>query len=310
MVTPQRARDAVEEGTRRFRITGSKDMIFWMQSTGGSIRLMQSRAEEALPMFEEAAEIAAAWDEWRMGPRAIGNLATANHFAGNHETAWKLIDKALSDEKVASPRFRADALAMAGDLALVEGDLDGARSYLEDSLALSEQRPDRWPQPMLSLALVAELEGDLERAFELAESYVELNKNSRFSLPPALTALGRVEAKLGRYAEAAEHLGSAIKSAITDNTRPVLATAAEAAAVLKEKQGNPKDAARLLGAAHSLRQQSEMPPYYTYRPLHEIIVRTVRTAAGESFKEGFNEGREMRPEDIQGLLLGADDSGK
>ncbi|MBW3590163.1 MAG: tetratricopeptide repeat protein, partial [Actinobacteria bacterium] len=135
-------------------------------------------------------------------------------------------------------------------------------------------------------------------------------KNSRFGLPHALTELGRVEAKLGRYAEAAEHLASAIESTITDNTRPALATAAEAAAVLKERQGNPKDAARLLGAAHRLREQSEMPPYYTYRPLHEIIVRTVRTAAADSFEEAFNEGLEMRPEDIQGLLLGADDSGK
>jgi tetratricopeptide (TPR) repeat protein len=142
------------------------------------------------------------------------------------------------------------------------GDLDTARSLLEDSLAVARKlRGDaRLVTALSNLGLVEIDAGNLERAMDVLQQALMLDRKLGVAWGAAIDQLSLAAASLraGRAREARDLLSSILDDVVGSGDIELLADALELAAGVAAHLGDGLRAARLVGAAEDIREKAGM----------------------------------------------------
>ena len=158
--------------------------------------------------------------------------------------------------------FRATPLGLLGLIHLEQGELEVARPLLEDSLLIGKQTGTETASVYagLGLARLCALQGDAAAARRLYQESLSL----------------LVEFNV--YKEG-------------------IAAGLEGLAALEAGEGAPRQAARLWGAAHALRETIGAPMYPVDRASYEQALARARAQLGEqAWRQAWAEGRLMTPQ--------------
>jgi DNA-binding CsgD family transcriptional regulator/tetratricopeptide (TPR) repeat protein len=209
---------------------------------------------------------------------------------GNPRAAQPLLEEAVAlARQLGDGRLLAVSLNHLGELRVQEGDLAGARSALEESLALNSEETDQpvfWPPyfALYNLGEVADLEGDPDAAAALWERCLELARvhQDGFRTVP-LRLLGQLALDRGDLVRAHDLLAESVLVARNWGKGAGGETAALALlANLAMAEAQPARALRLAGAAIGLREehQARLQPTETARL--ETWIGSARRAVGEA----------------------------
>jgi non-specific serine/threonine protein kinase len=244
---------------------------------------------------------------------ALHNLwVTRSHYAEGRQYPEILL---------ASPRTcgrtpaRAAALHTAAALANLQSDYAAARSHVQESLAISEERADR-AGIARALLFLSYLTSDGEEAWQLATRGVALFRegNDPAGVASALTAfallglgdVARLEGDgagaLTRYAESLRTVQAAMRPEcrITDHDHrnaDVCAAFLRSIAAALRRSGHDEPALRLLGAAGALAEAMGLILSAATQADYGEQISALRFALGEdAFVAALAEGRAMTPE--------------
>jgi len=257
----------------------------------------ETAAGEALALHRELG------DEWGVADSLL-ELGWASLYRGDYERA-----EALTEEGPAAARHSDDAwnisraLNALAILVANRDDYDRAEVLWEESLALGRKLGDgeRVMAVLLNLGYTTTVRGDLERAEALLEEELAMSRESKdpHAASMALIGLGIVETRRGEHGRAKTLLGESLvlsrKLGSKVNFAESLETLAEMAAALEDF---PR-AARLWGAANTLREVTGSPWLPLERRLHEPYLAAARSGMDEAdWTRAWEEGRAMPQEDV------------
>jgi predicted ATPase/class 3 adenylate cyclase/Tfp pilus assembly protein PilF len=261
----------LEESLVLWRALGSRDGVAWAHTTLGEMALAAGDLRGA------GRHLRTALDAWRrIGDdaavaRIASTLGQCAFLLGDADAAGQSFEEALElAARVADDGLRAAALQGLGDVARLQGDLAYAQRLYDQSLEVAARTG--WKRllwgPMLGLAVVARERGEAERALELLRQSIALRPGLGRRLGTA-GCLDEVAAVLVAHSPSS---GSAMASA-----------------------------ARLLGAAESLRKEvaAEIPPVRTAP--YSALVEEVRRALGDDFGPAWTSGLAMSAEEAVAL---------
>jgi predicted ATPase/DNA-binding SARP family transcriptional activator len=202
----------------------------------------------------------------------------------------------------------ADALSWLGRSALRSGDLATAREFLERGLRLAAEQSYRPGQVFAELGLgqTARREGRLD----LAEAHLRnvLRKSPRVASQPdvarvaALSELGFIAGERGNPTAARSYHLRSLTSATRLGDPEAVAHALTGLASARALGGQPRRAARLLGAADAAWPAAAVSQAPDDSPDVEQITATIRSALGEAaFAAEFQDGRRVRPDEAATL---------
>ncbi|HET9979886.1 MAG TPA: tetratricopeptide repeat protein, partial [Ktedonobacterales bacterium] len=243
--------------------------------SGGGLALWQGDYGAVEIWLERAAVLGQAAGDQRTAARAFNSLGVAAHRQGSLKRAMARFEESLAlFRQVGDQWGSALALNNLGDLAVYQGDLERAATVFTEALALFRQVGDRGNTAVCleNLGWVARKRGNLAQAETLQREALAL-----------FWELG----DLRQCAEALEYLAS---------------NAGEAESV---EQG--KRAARLLGVAETLRENTGAPLPANERADVEEAVAAARAALGEeAWAAAFAAGRALSLEEAVTEALGTD----
>jgi tetratricopeptide (TPR) repeat protein len=170
----------------------------------------------AAATYEEAIRAGGPMFDLRRAAHVYGDLGTALQRAGEIDMASRYLTRSVALLEVL--RDRASLARAENNLALVlmrRQDYAGAREHLERSVALSDEADLEFgkSKALLSQSELVLLEGDVERAQELAGQALELagRAEDRETLAEAHEWLGRIADRLGEHAAADRQFEDAIR---------------------------------------------------------------------------------------------------
>ena len=240
---------------------------------------------------------------------SLCELGWASLYQGDYERA-----EALYEEGLAAARQSNDAWSIGFALnalsALISdrGDYERAEALWEESLALGRKVGDRQRvrAVLINMGHVTSARGDFERAGALLEEGLAMSRESKdlYTNTTALLGLGIVETRRGDHGRAKmlleEGLVLSRKLGSMVNAAEILETLAEMAGAL----GYGTRAARLWGAADTLREVTGSPWAPLERRLHEPYLAAVRSGVDEAdWRAAWEEGRAMTLEDAIAYAL-------
>lgn len=209
-------------------------------------------------------------------------------------------------QQVGSGLWCADPLCALAENDIAQGNLSTARLRLRDASASAEISDNRWLQTLVGYfqGLLAFYEGDMDGAVTLLETTIARARESQYKpdLARALVTLGRVMYALGRNARAANLCGEGLGLFREMNSKLGITTALEVFAELAVSE-NATRAVRLFGAAQAIRATLGAPLPSIDRPTYKHNIKTLRTQLGEiDFVNAWAEGEAMSIEQaINGL---------
>ncbi len=238
---------------------------------------------------------------------AAGNLAVL----GRSDYA---VGRSFCEESLAIWRELGDrqgiavALSNLGLLASDHGDHASARALCEESLTIRRELGDKQGVAISlnNLGVVAYRQGDYVAACTLFHEGLAIFRElkNRQHVAMALTNLGLVTSGQSDYALARSFYaeGLAIRRELGDKRG--IAYSLEGFAGLTIAQGQPEQAARLLGAADTLREAIGVPLPPADRAEYERTIAAARSRLGEAaFAAAWAEGRVMTLEQAVGEAL-------
>jgi DNA-binding CsgD family transcriptional regulator len=181
-----------------------------------------------------------------------------------------------------------------------------ARPLLEEALALIQETPRRNTTIAFLLIALGQIKlslGETTPAASLAEEGLRLNKESGdiIGMAWALSLLGDVATAQQDYHSAQARYEESLTLA-RESTPPdpqFLANCLERLAEVVVAQGEPSWAARLCGAAETMREVRNYPPTHDRPDQYNRVVSTARVQLGErAFTAAWNEGRSMSLEQV------------
>jgi predicted ATPase/DNA-binding CsgD family transcriptional regulator len=270
------AHSLLEESVALHRGLGNKDRLGWslwalanLYRTQGEYTGARTSYEEALPLFREV---------------------------GNKSGVAEML------------------LFLGGLLFESQRDLAEAHSFINESLTLLGELPRIWfNQWLLAIALSTSAElalsqNNVDTAHQQAEEalalYGELTKERQDlegSMAWSLSLLAQIEARLGNYTAARNHYHEILTIAREIDDQWNLPIYMRCLGEVVAAQGEGIWAARLLGAAETLRNTAGAPIPPVYRVGYECAVATIGARLGEqAFAIARDEGRTMTLEQVLG----------
>jgi tetratricopeptide (TPR) repeat protein len=255
----ERGRSSLGEALALYRELEDKKGIANSLSNLGRIEMVRGDHDSTRTLLEEGLEVAReSGDEWTIG-YALNTRALWAHDQGDLEGANALWEEALALGRKLGDTVRVSTvLHSMGYAQCVLGNHERAEVLAGEALALSREMKDTPGEALSILTLgIAKMQGgELERAEALVEESLALHR------------------ELGLDRDAAE----------------CLEVMAEVAGGLGEE----RRAARLWGAAGTLRQATDNPWALFERRLHEPYLAAARSRMGESeWSEAWQEGWAM-----------------
>ncbi len=295
----------------------------WCQRDQGGVRA-ELRLARALSRFwctrghlsegrqRMAAALARASGE---GPSVrAGGLVSAAWLAkhhGDYSAAQALFEEALTVRRDSDhTRGTAGCLDGLGQVAFAQGDYSAARTLFEESLALCRELGDKGAiaAGLQSLGLVACLQGDSAGAeASLGESlsiWRDLGNERRVA--QCLSDLGLVAFRRGHSPEAQTLQQESLAIRRDLGHTEGMAENLERLAQIRATRADAAGAARLWGAAASLREAIGAPLLPVLRDEHTRNVRAARDVLGDdAFEAAWGEGKAMDAEEAVADALGA-----
>ncbi len=262
----------------------------------GNLAMARSQEEESLTLFKELG------DKSTVASALVylGNLAIDQ---GEYTRARSLLEDSLEmNKELGDTTSIADSLFNLARLCYVsQGDLTQAHMWLEESLALYRELGDKESIAYyLQLSgLLALSEGDTALAYSRVEQAVALFKEMRhrYGTTVSLYAFAQVVGASGDDARSQSLYEEGLAVARKEGNSETVAFGLEGLARVVAVQGEVSWAARLWGAAETLRETSGAPIAPRERPAYESSVTAARTQLGEQrFATAWAEGRSMTPE--------------
>jgi predicted ATPase/class 3 adenylate cyclase/DNA-binding CsgD family transcriptional regulator len=273
-------------------------LLGWATWRRGNSALAHSLTEEALVLFRKVGdEDHIAW--------SLFNLAGIVSKRGEYARARVLFEESLARHReLGNKRGIAYSLSnLAEVLFLSLGDWATVRSLLEESLTLSREVGDKRGIAdyfCLSGQLTLQ-QSDAVTACSLLEESVKLYREmgNQWSTAGSLSLLGKVATIQGDYVTARALYEESLAIAREGGFKWHIALSLEGLAGVVAAQRNPTWAARLWGAAESLRDALGSPIPPVERAFYERSFAATRTQLGEKiFAAAWAEGRTMTPEQV------------
>ncbi len=234
----------------------------------------------------------------RMRAKALWGLAVCVYGSGDSERLMAITEEGVAlSRRAGDRREEARTLVMAGFAALQLGDLERAARILDESLEMLREVEDTWgsAHSLAQLAMVHLRRADYPRAAGLAEEALMLTRQTgdRYAANIALSLLAQMAWASDEHERAAGHWREALRlsselAATVDSAYCMQGLAAVAAS-----RGEPRRAARLLGAAEALLEATGLLLYaYASNELHQRAAQHTAYATREELGElAWNEAR-------------------
>lgn len=194
--------------------------------------------------------------DWGLA-NALTYLGTTERYVADPEAGRAHLDESVVLWRRLGDRWGlALALSARAGLANDEGDYDGARAFREESLGLYRAAGDHdgEARALIGLGEVARCKGEDQRAQECYEQGLERFRElgSRLHVAVALQNLGHVRNRLGDQSEALSYFLESLALFRALGHQVGIAAGLAGVAGVKIAQGQPRAAARLLGAAEHI----------------------------------------------------------
>jgi tetratricopeptide (TPR) repeat protein len=262
----------------------------------GNLAMARSQEEKSLALFKELGDKRSV----AYALVYLGNLAIDQ---GEYVRARSLLEDSLEmNKELGDTTSIADSFFNLARLCyLSQGDLTQAHTWLEESLALYQELGDKESIAYyLQLSgLLALGEGETALAHSPVEQAVALFKEMRhqYGMTLSLYALAQVVAAQGDDARSQSLYEEGIAVSRKTGNRQFVAFGLEGLARVVAVQGELSWAARLWGAAETLRETIGAPIPPVERPAYESSVAAARAQLGEKpFATAWAEGHLMTPE--------------
>jgi tetratricopeptide (TPR) repeat protein len=275
----------------------------WITVWRGDYGRAETLSEESLALYRELRDAAGV-------ARGLSSLGWTAMYKGEIERASVLLEEGMTlSQEVGDDHSTCRALEGLAWVACERGDLELSDALLEESLLLSRRRGNvrEAANSLNDLGINSTLRGDYERAAALVGEALPLYRelDDRLGTAASLSTLGA--AVLGRGdPEAAE--GFILESlALVSMVENQLLTAEnlEVLASVTGVRGEDARAARLWGAAESLRESLGIPLTSSERVLHDGHIAAVRSRLGEeAWEEAWAQGQAMSLEEVVAYALG------
>ncbi len=274
----------------------------------GSFGFALGRHEEGAAAGEEAVSLLRPFGESKALAYSLQSYAFNLSVLGRVHEAHRAAEQARKIARAQGDRVTLSmALGALGMATLMSGDMEEAHEYLREGRALIEESDDSPVGPLL-LGMEGQLlasTGDLERAEaiyrEAGQRFQELGESlqamiTRTMLAHALRAQGKWEQALPLYRETILYFRDM-------GHESGVAHQLECFAYIAVAQNEPEKAARLLGAAQSIRRRTNNPIHQPWEQadldqamgqLDELLGRSARDAA-------IGDGRRMTVDDAVAL---------
>jgi tetratricopeptide (TPR) repeat protein len=225
------------------------------------------------------------------------------------------VARSLSDESLAMSRELGDHAGTAWTLNLLgltarnQGDLTGARRLYAEYFRLSRELGDRRGAAMAlnNLGNVARYQGDLETARALLEESRSRWRDlgDRWGGSGSLINLAHVTRLQGAVQEAIALAQQSLALRVDLGYKAGIAECLTEVAGIASDLGHAGPAARLLGAAESLRESIRVPVSPADRAEYDLTIGRVRERLDErAFREAWGAGRDMPLEQVVQEALG------
>ena len=199
------------------------------------------------------------------------------------------------------------ALVSLGHVERSRGMFDRARVRYEEALALAQEVGDNSEVAAATGALgqVAFLEGDFDGAVDLAQRSIDLAASAHWDSGVAngLIELAHAHLALGRIDDASAAVYQAIPVLEKVPFPEVAAALLEVVCRILSAKGRALQAAQLLGAAASIREEigRELEPFE--RELHEDVLARLERELGDEFEAIRSEGSDMSISESMALAV-------
>ncbi len=289
---------AHDEALALFRTAGDQSGIAYVRCYQG-INAWRDGDLQAMQLLEEALAL-----NQELGDHY--HCATMLHhlgcFAGDHGDTARAV--ALLEQSLALCRKRgyvnetSEVLNAFGDIACNEGDLPRATARFWEALLLVQDKRNDFVGvwPLLNLGRLALVQGDDGRVLALPQQQVGWFREKAVlsGLTVLIPVLGALVNAQGDSAQASAILRDGLILQQQFAEQDVLIESLEAFAGVAVGQGRADRAARLLGAAETLRTTIGVRPPPAARPAYERDVAAVRAHLDEAtFAAVWEEGRAM-----------------
>jgi predicted ATPase/class 3 adenylate cyclase len=264
----------------------------------GNLALSRTQEEQSLALFKELGDR-------RAVAYVLINLGSLAIDRGEYTRARSLLEDSLEmNKELGDTTSIADSLYHLARMCYwSQGDLAQAHRWLEESFALYQELGDKesiayclYLSGRLALA-----EGETALAYSRVEQAVALFKEMKqqHGTTVSLYALAQVVAAGGDHTRSQSLYEEGIAVARKASNRETLTFGLEGLASVVAAQGEVAWAARLWGAAETLRETSGAPIPPVERPAYESSVTAARAQLGEKpFATAWAEGRLMTPEQV------------
>jgi predicted ATPase/class 3 adenylate cyclase/DNA-binding CsgD family transcriptional regulator len=283
---PTAARAAAEQGRDVADAIGdgvdSRQCRVWL----GWAQLMQGDLGGAVAQLGEVlTEADAAHDTMGMVVALMG-LGYALAYQGDTGAARAAANAAIVAAAEVGGLAESAACATLGIAAIAADDVPAARDAAE---SIAEQGHMQGAINVERMAQVALASGDLIGARRWADDAVSMTTGWHHML--ALTTRARVTRAQGEPEQAERDIHDALVCGTDAQARVGVADILECLADLSSDGASPREATRLLGAAHAIRQRIGEVRFQIYDAGYEASVAVVRNALGEQdFQSAWSEG--------------------
>jgi tetratricopeptide (TPR) repeat protein len=254
--------------------------------------------EECIPLARQVGDL-------RLLSICLAFTGSAKGFLGETEGALAYLEEAVSLARRHGKGFELGIAlrTLATLIGIAHGDFKTAEAYEAEAFALAKGNADNWWGSTMSLVTSARgavMRGDYASAraylIECLPAFEQMGDVHRINM--VYSELAHLDRYEGRYQEAAAAYRKTILAWQRLGHRAAVAHQLESFGFIAQRQGESGRAARLLGAADSLRGKINIPMYPAERAEYEEALEHLRSGmeAGE-FDTGWNEGRAMTMEE-------------
>ena len=289
-----------EESLALRRELGDKRGVASVLHNLGIIARCQSDYAAARALQEESLKICQELQDKRGIAYPLFDLGTIAQEQGDYPLAQKSHEESLAMVRELGDRWAtAHILDQMGLAALERSDVPMARVLLAESLELCHALGNRelTASTLSNLGMTALLQGDYEKAGALLTESLEIHRTAgdKSGMIVALYRLGRLYCTM-QEDRAHTSLMEALALCQEIGAKRMLASTLEALAQWAQQRADSVRAARLCGAAESVRKEIGAPLPYSDREAYDQTVARIRASLQEgAFATAWNDGATLTP---------------
>ena len=277
----------------------------------GNMAYRQDDHETARGYYQQALEVRRKMGDEGAVAGLLGSLGNVAQALGEWEEAKSLFEQTLEmSRKNGNKIWQGTSLTCLGNVTRYLGDFEAGRTYLEESLAITRELRN-----IVGEAAALQSLGDLHlqtRDYDAAGPYYEQSLalqerlGDRHSLGATQLGLAVVTGRQGDRARSRTLYEEGFRTMLDIGARLTLGMGLDELAGQLLADGSAAQAARMLGAADSIREDihTKVPPSFAANL--ERTITSAREALGdEAFTAEWERGRRLSPEQAVNEVFGA-----